>query len=269
MNTVVTTSPASPGAKLQASALPEDVVGMLKRMRMPYLRAAAPEVLATARSQRWDPVEVLRVLLGEEITGREAATKEARRKSAGFPSGKTIASWREADSSIPQPTQQALFGLEWLSRRENLVITGPSGTGKTHFVEALGHRVIDEGGRVTWWSLEALGQAVARAGADGSVSRTVQKMVRADLVVIDDIGMLPTGSQAAEAFYRMVDAAYERTSVAVTSNVHPSGFDQFMPKTIATAAVDRLLHHAHVIATEGKSLRLLEATSGAGVVPLR
>jgi hypothetical protein len=67
---------------------------------------------------------------------------------------------------------------------------------------------------------------------------------------------------------RVIDAAYERRSVAVTSNLHPSGFDTIMPKTLATATVDRLLHHAHIVLTEGTSLRLAEATAGKGVIPL-
>ncbi|MGB8199272.1 MAG: ATP-binding protein [Pseudonocardiaceae bacterium] len=85
---------------------------------------------------------------------------------------------------------------------------------------------------------------------------------------MDDIGMLPAGQAAAEALYRVIDAAYERRSVAVTSNLHPSGFDTIMPKTLATATVDRLLHHAHIVLTEGTSLRLAEATAGKGVIPL-
>ncbi|MGB6161554.1 MAG: ATP-binding protein [Pseudonocardiaceae bacterium] len=82
------------------------------------------------------------------------------------------------------------------------------------------------------------------------------------------MGMLPAGQAAAEALYRVIDAAYERRSVAVTSNLHPSGFDTIMPKTLATATVDRLLHHAHIVLTEGTSLRLAEATAGKGVIPL-
>jgi DNA replication protein DnaC len=110
--------------------------------------------------------------------------------------------------------------------------------------------------------------AVGRAGTDGSVARTITKITRADLIVVDDIGMLPAGQAAAEALYRVIDAAYERRSVAVTSNLHPSGFDTIMPKTLATATVDRLLHHAHIVLTEGTSLRLAEATAGRGVIPL-
>jgi DNA replication protein DnaC len=251
-----------------APPLPAELTALLHRMRLPYLRTAAPQVLATAKAQRWDPAEVLRVLMVEEIRGRDDATRRSRRKAAGLPAGKTFDSWREADSSIPPGTQSALATLEWVHRAENLAIAGPSGTGKTHFVEAIAHAVINAGMRVSWFTLESLTAAIGRAVVDGSVARTVQRITRADLIVVDDIGMLPAGQAAGEAFYRVVDAAYERRSVAVTSNLHPSGFDTIMPKTLATAAVDRLLHHAHVVLTEGTSLRLTEATTGKGVTPL-
>lgn len=251
-----------------APPLPEELLTALRRMRLPYLRAAAPEILATAKAQRWDPAEVLRVLIVEEIRGRDDATRRARRKAAGLPAGKTFDSWRETDSSIPPATQTGLATLEWVHRAENLAIAGPSGTGKTHFVEAIAHAVINAGLRVSWFTLESLTTAIGRAVVDGSVARTVQRITRADLIVIDDIGMLPAGQAAGEAFYRVVDAAYERRSIAVTSNLHPSGFDTIMPKTLATAAVDRLLHHAHVVLTEGTSLRLTDATTGKGVMPL-
>ena len=185
-----------------------------------------------------------------------------------MPAGKTFSSWREGDSSIPAPTQSALATLEWVHRAENVAISGPSGTGKTHFVEALAHQVIDAGMRVAWFTPESLTAAIGRASVDGSISRVIARITRAELIVVDDIGMLPSGQAAAEAFYRLVDATYEQRSLAVTSNIHPAGFDSFMPKTLATATVDRLLHHAHVITTEGTSMRLAEASAGHGVVPL-
>lgn len=81
--------------------------------------------------------------------------------------------------------------------------------------------------------------------------------------------MLPVAADAAEALFRVVDAAYEHRSLALTSNIHPSGFDELMPKTLAAATVDRLLHHAHVVITDGaESYRLAQATAGKGVVPL-
>jgi len=113
------TGPAAP-------PVPPEVETLMRRMRLPYLRAAAPGVLATARAQRWDPAEVLRVLLAEEVTGRDAATRRTRRKAAGFPSGKTFATWRPHESSISTATQDALATLEWIGRAENLVVAGPA-----------------------------------------------------------------------------------------------------------------------------------------------
>ncbi|WP_043636327.1 IS21-like element helper ATPase IstB [Nonomuraea candida] len=255
------TAPAAP-------ALPDELDRLLRRMRLPYLRKAAPDVLATARAQRWDPAEVLRVLINEEVVGRDAATRRQRRTAAGFPTGKTLASWQPEQSSIGEPTQNALATLEWIGRAENLVIAGPSGTGKSHFVEALAHAAIEKDLRVAWFTLETLTATIGKAKVDGSVARTVTRICRADLIVIDDIGLLPAGNDAAEAFYRIIDAAYERRSIAITSNIHPSGFDTIMPKTLATASVDRLLHHAHLVLTKGDSHRLAQALAGKGVTPL-
>ena len=133
---------------------PIDEVVDLLRALMPHMRAAAPELLATAKAQRWEPAEATR-LLTEELAGRQAST--LRRKAAGFPTGKTFDGWDETVSSIPAPTQRALRTLEWLQRHENLVVCGPSGTGKTHFLEALGQAAVDAGHKVTWFSLEHLG----------------------------------------------------------------------------------------------------------------
>ena len=191
-----------------------------------------------------------------------------RRKAAGFPTGKTFDAWDETVSSIPAPTQRALRTLEWIGRHENLVVCGPSGTGKTHFCEALGHAAVDAGHKVTWFSLEHLGALVRRHGADDAAAKAIKRIMRADVIVIDDIGLLPVASETAEALYRVVDAAYEKRSIALSSNLHPAGFDELMPKIIANATVDRLLHHAHVVMTAGDSIRLTQATAGKGVMPL-
>ena len=249
--------------------LPEQLDQLLRRLRLPYIRRAAPEVVATARAQRWEPAEVLRVLLAEEAAGRDRATITARRRASGLPAGKTFEAWEEQASPIPLATQQALQTLEWLGRAENLCVCGPSGTGKSHFVEALGHLATDQGKQVVWHTLESLAALVRRHRADDTVSKAIARLVRADLIVVDDVGMLPVAAEAAEALFRLVDAAYERRSLALTSNLHPAGFDELMPKTLAAATVDRLLHHAHVLVTDGiDSYRLAQATAGKGVMPL-
>ena len=251
-----------------APPLPADLEALLRRMRLPYMRTAAPDILATARAQRWDPAEVVKALLVEEVTGRERSALATRRAAAGFPTGKTFDAWQDTASSITAPTQQALRTLEWVGRRENLVVCGPSGTGKTFFLEALGQHAVEQGLRVAWFTLEDLGLLLRRHRADDTVSKAIARILRADLVVVDDIGLLPVSHDAAEGLYRLVDAAYEKRSVAISSNLHPAGFDELMPKTLATATVDRLLHHAHVCQTSGDSVRLTQALAGQGVSPL-
>ncbi len=248
--------------------LPEDVEALLRQLRLPHIRRHAPEVVATAIAQRWEPVEVLRALFTEESAGRERSALATRRATAGFPTGKTFQAWSPEASSIPAPTQQALRTLEWVHRRENLVVCGPSGTGKTFLLEALGQHAVEQGLRVAWFTLEDLGVLLRRHRADDTVTKAIARVLRADLVVVDDIGLLPVSQDAAEGLYRLVDAAYEKRSVAISSNLHPAAFDELMPKTLATATVDRLLHHAHIAQTSGKSVRLSQALAGDGVTPL-
>jgi DNA replication protein DnaC len=251
-----------------AAPLPPDLEALLRRLRLPHIRRHAPDVLANARAQRWDPAEVLRALLGEEAAGRERSALTTRRAAACFPTGKSFESWTPEISSIPAPTQAALRTLEWVGRRENLVVCGPSGTGKTFLLEALGQLAVETGLKVAWFTLEDLGVLLRRHRADDTVTRAIARVLRADLVVVDDIGLLPVAQDAAEGLYRLVDAAYEKRSIALSSNLHPAAFDELMPKTLATATVDRLLHHAHICQTTGKSVRLSQALAGHGVVPL-
>jgi DNA replication protein DnaC len=246
----------------------DEIERLCRRLRMPYVRRHVGDVVATATAQRWDPAEVVRVLLDEEARGRDASTVEIRRRRAAFPAGKTFDSFDPARFSIPAATQRALSSLEWISRHENLVVAGPSGTGKSHFCEALGHTAINANLTVTWFSVEQLGGLVARHRIDDSITRALKPILRSDLVIVDDIGLLPITTDAAEGLYRLVDAAYERRSVAISTNLHPSGFDELMPRTIASALVDRLMHHAHVLVTTGDSVRLTDAADGKGVKPL-
>lgn len=114
-----------------ADAAVENVIALMRTTRMPHARAVVADVLATAKAQRWDPTEVVRVLLEAEATGRNASMLATRRKRAGFPTGKTFDVWDEALSTLPAATTSFLRTLEWVRRRENLIACGPSGTGKT------------------------------------------------------------------------------------------------------------------------------------------
>ena len=148
----------------------DEIETLCRRLRLRYIREQAPDVLATAKAQRWDPTELLRVLLEAEAAGRDRSTIENRRRKARFPAGKTFEAWDPARSTIASPTQQGLRTLEWVDRHENLVIAGPSGTGKSHFCEALGHAAIDNARTVVWFSIEDRGALVRRHRVDDTIA---------------------------------------------------------------------------------------------------
>lgn len=253
--------------QVEPQPLPLDLARLLHRLRLRYVRQTGPAILARARDEGWDHAHLLKVLFAEEAAGRDRATRAAHRKAA-LPSGKTFDAWDPKASAIPGDAQWALRTLDWIGRAENLVLVGPSGTGKSHFAEAIAHAAIDRDLRVSWFTLEVLTATIARSRIDATPGKVVERIVRSELVVVDDIGLLPAGADEAEALYRLVDAAYEKRSLILTSNLHPARFDTIFPKGLATAAVDRLLHHAHVIVTEGRSHRLTEAVEGRGAAPL-
>jgi len=162
-----------------------EVEALCRRLRLRYVREQAPDVLLTAKAQRWEPAELLRVLLQAEVEGRARSTTETRRRRARFPAGKTFDTWEAKRSSIASATQQALRTLEWVGRHENVVVCGPSGTGKSHLCEALGQQAVDAGLRVAWFGIEDLGALVRRHRVDDSIAKAFTPLLRADLVIVD------------------------------------------------------------------------------------
>ncbi|MGO1484446.1 ATP-binding protein [Brevibacterium aurantiacum] len=113
------------------------------------------------------------------------------RKQAGFPTAKTFESWDEDVSSIPGPIHQALATLEWVQRKENLAICGPAGAGKSFCLEVLRQKIIDASGRVSWLRLDDLGPLIGAHRPADAVAKIVQRRLRSDIVVVDEIRRLP------------------------------------------------------------------------------
>lgn len=130
------------GARMTAPKTPTlapDLVAGLKRLKLATVRAMAPEILQTAKTQRWAPEEVLRSLVEAEIATREQSNMRARLRTAGFPVTKTLEEFDVGLSSVPAATYDYLASLEWIAARENLCLVGPAGTGMSHMLIALGH----------------------------------------------------------------------------------------------------------------------------------
>ena len=245
-----------------APALAPDLEAALRRLKLAAVRRLAPEVLVTAKTQRWPPDELLRTLLEAELAARDASNARARLRGAGFPVRKTLEEFHVAESSIPRATFDYLASLEWIRAKENLCLVGPAGTGKSHTLIALGHAAVEAGFRVRYFAAASLVEALYRGLADNSVGRLIEGLLRADLVIVDDLGFAPLDDTGAQLLFRFVAAAYERRSLGVASHWPFEEWGRFMPEhTTAGSMLDRLLHHAIVVVTDGDSYRMREARS--------
>lgn len=241
-------------------ALAADLEHGLKRLKLRAVRQLAPEVLATAKTQRWAPEEVLRTLVEAEIAARDASNLANRLKAASFPVVKTIEEFQLTASTIPKPTFDYLTSLEWIDAAENVLLVGPPGTGKSHLLIALGHAAIHAEQRVRYLTAAELVERLFSGLADNTVGRTIDTLLRNSFVVIDELGFAPLDPTGSQLLFRFIAAAYERRSLGLASH-HPfENWGRFLPEqTTATAMLDRLLHHAIVVTTDGESFRMREA----------
>ena len=248
--------------------LAADLEGGLRRLRLSSMRHIAPQLLLTAKTQRWTPEELLRALVEAEINARDASNTRMRNKQACFPMVKTLDGFDLAASSIPAPTWAYLSSLEWIRAKENLTLVGPAGTGKSHTLIALGHAAVAAGLKVRYFTAAELVETLYRCLADNSVGRHIETLLRNDLILIDEVGFAPLDDTGSQMLFRLVAAAYERRSLGIASHWPFEQWGRFLPEhTTAVSLLDRLLHHNNVVATDGESYRMRQARTHTGGRP--
>ena len=245
--------------------LAADLNAGLRRLKLAAIRRLAPELLVTARTQRWNPEEFLRTLIEAEICARDESNARTRMRQAAFPVTKTLAEFDLAASSIPTATFDYLASLEWIRAAENACLIGPAGTGKSHVLVALGVAAVEAGHKVRYFTAAELVEALYRALADNSVGKVIETLLRNDLIICDELGFAPLDDTGAQLLFRFVAAAYERRSLGIGSHWPFESWGRFLPEhTTAVSMLDRLLHHCHVIITNGDSYRMKQARARGG-----
>jgi DNA replication protein DnaC len=188
--------------------LEPELVDGLKRLKLRRMRQHAAQVCVTARTQRWRPEEVLRVLVEERCKARDESNRQARHRQAGFPVIKDLASFDLGATKLSQATYEYLRSLKWVPLKRNAVLVGPPGTGKTHLAIALGRAAIDAGHRVKFFRADALVEQLYRGLADNTVSKVIDAILRAEVIVIDELGFTPLDLVGANHLFRLVAPSY-------------------------------------------------------------
>ena len=200
-------------------------------------------------------------LCERELTERQQRAMERRIKAAKFPSLKTIESFKfDAQPDINEPLIRELLVGEFIGQRENVLLIGNSGTGKTHLATALGLAACRDGRRVRFFGVTSLVTQLLEAREDRRLERFFKQLSRFDLLILDELGYVPFTKAGSELLFEVVSRAYEQQSVIVTTNLP---FEQWVEvcgsERLTGAMLDRLTHRVHIIEANGESYRLKDS----------
>ena len=244
--------------------LAAELVFLTRALKAPSLREAAGRLAERARVEGWTHEEFLAACLGREVAARESHGGEGRIRAAKFPARKSLEEFDyDHARSLKRETIAHLGTLDFVVAKENVVFLGPPGTGKTHLAIGLGIRACQAGHRVLFATAAGWVNLLADAHAAGRLQPELVRLGRYPLLVIDEVGYVPFEPEAANLFFQLVAARYERASLIVTSN-KPFGRwgEVFGDDVVAAAMIDRLVHHAEVVALKGDSYRLKDRDLG-------
>jgi DNA replication protein DnaC len=207
------------------------------------------------------PVSLLGVEFDIVIIQRERRATERRIKEAAFPVLKTIETFDfAAQVSINEPLVRELLRGEYISKRENLLLVGNPGTGKTHLATALGFAACSQGKRVRFMTTTGLVTQLFEQRETRTLQRLHKQLEQLDVLVLDDLGYVPFSKTGAELLFDVVSRAYERTSLIVTTNLPFEQWTEVLGSERLTGALlDRLTHRVHILEANGESYRLTDA----------
>jgi DNA replication protein DnaC len=233
---------------------------MLERLKLTAMRDRLDGLLDEAARRELTLPETLRLLCEAEVAHREERRIQMGLGIAKFPYVRTLDSFDFAAQPSLDPKQvRELAACRWVANGDTLLIQGPPGVGKSHLAVALGREAVQRGHSVLFTSAVALITALMKGQAEGKLEERLLRYAKPKLLIIDEFGYLPLQPQAAHLFFALVSRRYERGSILLTSNRSVSEWGLVLnDAVVATAILDRLLHHSHVLTIRGDSYRLRE-----------
>jgi DNA replication protein DnaC len=237
-----------------------ELTSLLDKLKLDHLEAQLDAVCEQAAQRDLDYKDFLVQALETEWQGRFQRGIEARLRLARFPWIKTLEQFEfDFQPSLDRRQVRELAGLSFVERAHNVVVLGPPGVGKTHLSIALGVKAVEAGYSVLFLTLEQLMTRLTKALHENRLERSLQQLTYPKVLIIDEIGYLPLSQTEASLFFRLVVRRYERASLIVTSNKSFLDWGEvFNDHVLATAVLDRLLHHATTLNIKGESYRLKE-----------
>jgi DNA replication protein DnaC len=234
----------------------------LVSLRMPRALETLDHIVQQLERGQITAIEAIDELLAEEFTIREGRRLKAALQMARLATIKTLSGFDFLfQPSLDRNRVMALAQLDFIDRHEVVHFVGQSGTGKSHLAAALGVEAVRAGRSVYFSPLADIVDSLAKADREGRLRERIRYLCRSSLLIIDEIGYLSVGASAGNLFFQLVNARYERGAMILTSN---RGFSEwgelFGDPVVATALLDRLLHHAVVVHIEGASYRLRHHT---------